>query len=160
MARQLIEMVRVICVMNYLTKNSCSYRFSNISTTFKGINADSKDFENTAEKVSGKDLTQFFQQWLYQPGVPQLEISFFINKDEVAFKIEQKQKDTFQVPLEVAFIGDNKTTFKTLTLENGNHDFIFQIDHIVKEVSFDPHKNLLFHKVVFEAPTIVPLKDK
>ncbi|HEY0434786.1 MAG TPA: M1 family metallopeptidase, partial [Chitinophagaceae bacterium] len=36
---------------------------------YKGSNANTTDFERVAEKVSGKDLRQFFTQWLYTPEV-------------------------------------------------------------------------------------------
>src|SRR5579875_2412159 len=35
---------------------------------YKGSNAETRDFESVAEKVSGKDLKWFFDEWLYQPG--------------------------------------------------------------------------------------------
>ncbi|HEU4904060.1 MAG TPA: hypothetical protein VFT06_14740, partial [Flavisolibacter sp.] len=43
---------------------------------YKGGNAETRDFEAVAEKVSGKDLKWFFDQWLYQSGVPTLNISW------------------------------------------------------------------------------------
>jgi aminopeptidase N len=42
---------------------------------FKGKNAQTADFAAIAREVSGKDLGYFFRQWLFRPGVPQLEIS-------------------------------------------------------------------------------------
>ncbi len=38
--------------------------------TYAGKTADTEDLEKIFEKVTGKDLHQFFQQWLYQPGLP------------------------------------------------------------------------------------------
>jgi aminopeptidase N len=43
---------------------------------YKGGNAETRDFEAVAEKISGKELTWFFDQWLYQGGVPTLDISW------------------------------------------------------------------------------------
>lgn len=43
---------------------------------YKGSNADTRDFETIAENVSGKELTWFFDQWLYQPAMPFLNIKW------------------------------------------------------------------------------------
>ena len=41
---------------------------------FKGKNAGTRDFEQVAERVSGKELTWFFDQWLYRAGIPELKM--------------------------------------------------------------------------------------
>lgn len=41
--------------------------------TYKGGNADTRDFEAVAEKVSGKELKWFFDQWLYEPGISKIK---------------------------------------------------------------------------------------
>lgn len=41
--------------------------------TYKGSNADTRNFEAVAEKVSGRELTWFFDQWLYEPGISKIK---------------------------------------------------------------------------------------
>ena len=41
---------------------------------FKGKNAGTRDFEQVAERVSDKELTWFFDQWLYRAGIPELKM--------------------------------------------------------------------------------------
>ncbi|MDZ4121105.1 MAG: M1 family aminopeptidase, partial [Candidatus Cloacimonadaceae bacterium] len=48
-------------------------------TTFEHGNYDTNDFINLAEQTSGLDLTQFFQQWIYSPGVPNASLAIFAN---------------------------------------------------------------------------------
>jgi aminopeptidase N len=67
---------------------------------YKGSNADSRDFEAVAESVSGKELTWFFDQWLYRPGVPELQIDIKKEKDEAKVKITQG-KNLYQLHLTI-----------------------------------------------------------
>jgi aminopeptidase N len=84
----------------------------------------SRDFENVAEKVSGKELTWFFDQWLYLPGVPELEIETKTEADELKLKIKQGKR-IYQFHLDInietadgkkiterIFVKDKETEFK------------------------------------------------
>ncbi|MDZ4182198.1 MAG: M1 family aminopeptidase [Candidatus Cloacimonadaceae bacterium] len=46
-------------------------------TTYKDGNYDTADFIALAEQISGQDLSQFFLQWIYSPGVPNARLSVF-----------------------------------------------------------------------------------
>ncbi|MCK5051117.1 MAG: T9SS type A sorting domain-containing protein [Candidatus Cloacimonetes bacterium] len=37
------------------------------------------DFQEVCENVSGMDLDQFFLQWIYQPGLPTIQYTYFFN---------------------------------------------------------------------------------
>ena len=37
------------------------------------------DFQDVCESVSGMDLDQFFLQWIYQPGLPSIQYTYFFN---------------------------------------------------------------------------------
>lgn len=43
---------------------------------YKGGNAETRDFEAVAEKISGKELTWFFDQWLYKAEIPNLSLKW------------------------------------------------------------------------------------
>src|SRR4030095_5591627 len=43
---------------------------------YAGKNADTRDFQMICEKISGKDLDSFFDQWLYTPGIPKIEVKW------------------------------------------------------------------------------------
>ncbi|HEY1113435.1 MAG TPA: M1 family aminopeptidase, partial [Chitinophagaceae bacterium] len=124
---------------------------------YKGRNADTRDFQQVAETVSGKDLKGFFDQWLYRPGVPQLAVSYFTNHNSVTITIEQKQKQAYTLPLEVRMVDAKGNAFlKKVPISEKKSVFSFTLAHKIEEVSFDPDTNLLFEKSVFEAPHIVP----
>jgi aminopeptidase N len=75
----------------------------NYYAAYSGKNADTKDLQMVFEKISGKNLSAFFQQWLYSPGIPTLDISwnYLSNEKKVSLTIKQLQKTPFSFPLEV-----------------------------------------------------------
>lgn len=71
--------------------------------TYGGKNAETSDFQKIAETVSGKNLAQFFKQWLFTPENLKLDIEWKYDptKKQVSLFIKQLQKDLFEFPLEV-----------------------------------------------------------
>ncbi len=71
--------------------------------TYAGKNADTKDLQKIIEKVANKDMSVFFQQWLYTPGIPKLEVSwhYLPTEKKIAFTVMQTQKTPFVFPLEI-----------------------------------------------------------
>jgi aminopeptidase N len=69
---------------------------------YKGGNAETRDFEAVAEKVLGKELKWFFDQWLYHPGLPQLLLKKTITNEGTRLTIVQTQKDLFRFTLPVS----------------------------------------------------------
>jgi aminopeptidase N len=71
---------------------------------YKGSNADSKDFQRVAEKVSGKKLDWFFNQWLYQPGIPQIDLEWSYDSKEkkVGFVLKTNKNTRFNYNLDIA----------------------------------------------------------
>jgi len=68
---------------------------------FRGGNADTRDFERIAERVLHTDLHVFFDQWLYRPGIPQLEVRSRVVKGGMEIRIKQLQKDLYVLPVEL-----------------------------------------------------------
>ncbi len=117
--------------------------------TYKGKNADTKDLQSVAEKVSGKRLETFFNQWLYNPGTPELDISWKYNDSEkkISFTITQTQKGTlFEFPLEISIqqkTGSEPKKF-ILPIHKKTGSFDFSISSKPIGVIADPGTSLLF----------------
>lgn len=112
---------------------------------YKGSNADTRDFEAIVEKVSGKELTWFFDQWLYRPGVPQLRIQSKVEGDEVKVKIEQLG-EPYRLPIEIAVTADGKVNTYTLMVEGKEAEFKWKGKN-VSTVVVDPKGKVLFAEV-------------
>ena len=110
---------------------------------YKGSNADTRDFEAVAEKVSGKELTWFFDQWLYQPGMPQLEIRW--KPDAKIIRIKQTQKELFQFLLELSFVSkDGKKEVQKFFVNKKDQEFTINGNPTNTNVIIDPSLKLLF----------------
>lgn len=113
---------------------------------FKGSNAGSRDFEAVAEKVSGKELTWFFDQWLYMPGIPQLQIEQKIDNDDVKIGITQRGRK-FRFYFEVIFLRNDGSTLKETILINDQFiEYKIKVPD-VRSVVIDPDSKLLFKEV-------------
>jgi aminopeptidase N len=136
-------------VLHMLRQEVGDVTFQNILQTYyrqyKGGNADTRDFEAIAEQVSGKELTWFFDQWLYRPGIPELRIQRKIEGDEVKVKVQQVGK-AFRLPLEIAVTADGKTMVHTLLVEGSEAEFKWKGKNASKVV-IDPEMKLLFAEV-------------
>ncbi len=78
---------------------------------YAGGTARSEDFQKVMESVSGTSLSNFFRQWLYQPGWPAYQIAWQWDEasGEAEISIQQTQKTgLFDMPLEIAFSVENQ----------------------------------------------------
>ncbi|MGG8495148.1 M1 family aminopeptidase [Tenacibaculum sp. TC6] len=78
------------------------------------------------EKVSGKDLNWFFNQWYFNSGHPKLDISYDYNKlrKTVTVNIIQTQANEFKFPLAIDVFEGNKKTRHHVFIEGKDASFI------------------------------------
>lgn len=118
---------------------------------YKGSNAETRDFQAIAEKVSGQILKPFFDQWLYQPGMPRIKGEWKFDKNKVYITIQQQGKNIYQFPLEVGFIdATGKQTVQTLSITSGKETFSFPVSGKLSKVILDPNTALLFEGSIVE----------
>ncbi|RZK68141.1 MAG: M1 family peptidase [Pedobacter sp.] len=111
---------------------------------YKGSNAETRDFEEIAEKVSGKELTWFFDQWLYRPGVPELKMSTALQNDEFSLTVKQQRKP-YRLTLEVDIVGkDNEITRHRFAISKNEETFTVAIKATSAQFSLDPETKLLY----------------
>jgi len=115
---------------------------------YKLSNALSKDFQKVMEQVSGKDLNQFFQQWLYQAGHPVLKVNWKkSSRKKVAINIEQTQGYNFHFPLELEVIDDTGKKYNhRFLVSSKKQSFKMKVKGTIKGVHLDPNAWLLFEK--------------
>ncbi len=74
--------------------------------TYAGKNADTRDLQKVFESVSGKNLEQFFTQWLYTAENPKLDIKWkYLEKEQkLSVSVSQLQHTVFQIPLQISIV--------------------------------------------------------
>jgi aminopeptidase N len=133
------------------------------------------DFQRTLEEVTGRSLEQFFQQWIYQGGYPEFEVSYAWDGEHsmAKVKIRQAQKvdeltPCFVTPVDLAFTlpttdeaSSDEDTVQTRTVqmrvvvgEDGQieQSFYIPLEREPLMVRFDPDGWLL-KSLKFERPT-------
>ena len=116
---------------------------------FKGKNADTEDFRKVVEEISKKDFKQFFKQWLYTPGIPQLEMKWKYNNKQktVSITITQTQKQVFTFPLDLKIETKKaKGKITKLTISKQTETFHFAAADPNVKLTLDPFTNLLFEQ--------------
>ena len=78
---------------------------------FKYKTAETEDLRQVMEEVSGINLQQFFEQWIYRAGHPILSLQISDDHGKVKLSLTQEQEDdAFAFPLEVHFALSSTST--------------------------------------------------
>ncbi|MBW6513385.1 MAG: T9SS type A sorting domain-containing protein [Candidatus Syntrophosphaera sp.] len=71
-------------------------------SAWSGGNAVTSEFQALAEQISGQDLNQFFQQWIYGSGTPELEYSVWNNSNsDQPLRIEARTRSNTPTNFEI-----------------------------------------------------------
>ena len=117
---------------------------------YKGKNAETEDFRKVAEGVSQKNMGPFFKQWLYTPGIPELNIQEEFNQktNELSLTITQLQKELFQFPLEFEIEpATHKAKITSVQISKRREIFKFKAENKPSGFVVDPNISLLFEQV-------------
>ena len=118
--------------------------------TYKYSNASIADFKFLCEKVSGKNLDKFFEQWVYGKG--QIEINYKTEVAEindsilVSIMIEQVQDkyDEFHFPIEVKLkFSDSQEKFYRYNIDSKNVVLEIPAGTVPESIELDPNNWLL-----------------
>ena len=111
------------------------YEFSNV---------ESKDLETAFEESVGKNLTWFFDEWIWGGGHPVFEVhsTYVPSRNKVEVKVEQVQslvegQGIFTLPVEIRIDAKGKTQRQRVWIEHQSEHFVFDIDSAPDMVSFD-----------------------
>ena len=130
---------------------------------FKGLGNYLKDHAYTAvemadlrqsfEKLTGQDLSWFFNQWWLSPGYPVIEIhqQYMPQANEVKVTIEQTQSTSgstpvFRIPMWVDVYFADHTERHWIDVQQADQDFYFAAYSKPKLVNVDAEKMLLCEK--------------
>lgn len=113
----------------------------NYYAKYDGGNANTNNLRQVMENASGKDLKQFFKQWLYTPGHPQLSITWKYDtaKGVIMLNILQKQNTLFEFPLELSI----NNRLHTIPVKDKNTMVQLPATSKPSAIIIDPGVNLL-----------------
>lgn len=122
-------------VARYLTHN----RFSAVEAS---------DLKKAFEDVTGLDLSWFFQQWMYNPGHPVLEVEHQLQDDTLYLTVEQKQDFSlyplYFLPLYVDLYWGDETLTYPMSIADQVHTFRIPAEgRSLKSIQFDPEFQLV-----------------
>jgi aminopeptidase N len=117
---------------------------------FRNSTALTHDFRKAMEDVSGENLKPFFNEWLRQPGQPQITVSIKQKaENKVRFNIKQIQPGTFfTFPLELEIHYKNgDTELKTITIKDRETVYATSAKGKIETIIPDPGVKLLFELI-------------
>jgi aminopeptidase N len=112
---------------------------------YRDSHATVADFRNVMEEVSGKDLSGFFDQWLYKPGTLKYQGNWRYDdgKKEIVINLDQVQTDgsLFNMPLEIGIIYPNQTKpdVQKIQVKSKSNVFTIKATEKPKEIVLDPN---------------------
>ena len=112
--------------------------------------ASTADFQKISEDISDQNLELFFQQWIYEEGYPNYEMSWWHDGNATyKVKIDQIQSSgLFSMPIDLNFSGSIGPLLidTTIVVENNSLNHLYEIsglNFIVENVTLDPNNWIL-----------------
>jgi aminopeptidase N len=120
----------------------------NYYAKYRNGNALTEDFRKEMEIVSSIDLEIFFNQWIYETGQPDLQISYEYddNLQKLKVIVEQHQNNAkFIFPLEIeAKFEDGNSEIYLADVTQAKQSFTFDCIESPEGIELDPNVKLLF----------------
>ncbi|WP_194776466.1 M1 family metallopeptidase [Pararhodonellum marinum] len=112
------------------------------------------DLRLAFEKVSGKDLNWFFNQWFLDAGHPILEVDFDMSEpDNILLTVAQRQDmasaPLYKLPFKVSWYKKGERFEKTFMLERGMDYFALENGPGTDMVLFDESLEVLSQKITY-----------
>ncbi len=135
---------------NYLSDPNYAYGY-----------AKTEDFKSIMQTTSGKDLTEFFNDWIYNQGYPSYTIQWYQVGNQLHTMVSQTQSDPsvsfFEVGLPIKVNGTLGETLG-LILDNitNNESFSNTVNFIISSIEFDPEADIISknNSVVLGTPEV------
>lgn len=104
-------------------------------------NVITEEFQAHCEDISGLDLEQFFQQWIYSPGIPSYEYAVFRNTNTNQIKFYNNVTSDTGIDFYLTipfFVGEETDSLRTSFSPNFSMTEAINIDNISAEITLDP----------------------
>lgn len=129
---------------NYLGDAAFFQGLNYYLTTHKFGTAEAQELRLAFEKVSGKDLNWFFNQWYFGNGHIKLNVTYDYNTIIGTVTINVNQLGTiFQFPLSIDIYEGNRKLRHDVWIDSRQNSFTFPINKMPKLINIDPKHVLL-----------------
>ncbi|WP_372767800.1 M1 family metallopeptidase [Lutibacter sp.] len=113
-------------------------------TEHKYGTAEAQDLRLAFEKVSGKDLNWFFNQWYYGNGHIKMNVTYDYNTINKTVTVNVNQKgNIFKFPLSIDIYEESGKTSHNVWVENAQNSFTFSFNKLPKLINIDAKHVLL-----------------
>jgi len=113
-------------------------------TEHKYGTAEAQDLRLAFEKVSGKDLNWFFNQWYYGNGHIKMAVTYDYNTINKTVTVNINQKgNTFKFPLSIDIYEETGKTSHNVWVDNAQNSFTFSFNKLPKFINIDAKHVLL-----------------
>ena len=124
-------------IRDYLNDPKLAYSYATFS-----------DFKKHIEAASGRDLTEFFNDWYYGEGFPNYNIQWKqVSADNAEMTLFQYPSHNsvsfFGMKVPVKFIGESRDTTLVFQHNYSGETFSFAPGFVVKQIVFDPDRHIL-----------------
>ncbi|HKO64206.1 MAG TPA: M1 family aminopeptidase, partial [Candidatus Nitrosocosmicus sp.] len=156
-------------IRNHIGEHNFRKSLKTYLKIYQNSSADSHDLMKIIEQVSGREMTSFFDQWIYREGHPNLEIEYSLernsliekasnNSQRLKIKILQKNKDRiyddpstyyqFQLEFKINIIhksGEKNQLEHLMSVHNNDSESFVDIDGTsnIESISIDPGFKIL-----------------
>ncbi|MEP7264187.1 MAG: M1 family aminopeptidase [Bacteroidota bacterium] len=114
--------------------------------------AEIHDLRLAFEEITGEDLNWFFNQWFFNKGHPELDITYKWNaatqEESVTVKQEQNPDDSpiYKLPVAIDIYNGDNVERKKLVINSQEQTYTFHLDSKPDVVNFDAEKMLVCTK--------------
>ena len=121
---------------------------------YQGVTTE--DFRISLEESSGRNLKEFFKQWIYQAGFPEFKVDYSWNESSKELKLNVKQTQQlfpavgiFEIPVLVEIVAGKQLIRERINIAGKENSFTFTINQKPDLVRFNKYEWILC-KVDFE----------
>lgn len=131
-------------IRNYLDDEALAYSY-----------ASTPDLQTHLEAVSGMDLTEFFNDWVYNQGYPIYDVTTQdLGGGQAKITINQEQShnsvDFFEMPVKVRLLSSAGETFDVLLDHTfSGQEFTVNVPFAIAGFEFDPEKDIICSNSAF-----------
>ena len=132
---------------NYLSDSVLAYNF-----------AHTNNLRQHFEQTSGRDLNEYFSDWIYGKGFPVFDLNWMQdNRNHVTIRVHQTPSDAsvslFEMPLIFRFKNSNLDTTIVTNCTGTDETFSFDLAFAADSLLFDPDLWLISKSIIIRQPS-------